>query len=304
MSNNNIILKKSGDAIEIYVFNSKSGNDNCVKYCLRNIKKPYTDGGTYQNQDLWRFHELYVCKMGADGYPEQRLSYPVVNGGEWECALQIDGTPDFHGGYHGYEYWKNVTMSADGAEIELKDNEWKTVKEFTFCQESEIYRQGTQDELMALHKKYYVFKDGAVSLHQEIIWKQSVKILYSYLAMLPVRRTSDDTPTGDVISDSIKVNDLPTVYDIKEVGHNTPVSNNYGEVIDVRSAEIWGKESGIVARLDIKCEYKPGNTFFVQNNPTYNKLYFSYAGGENGYITAKEEKWEIDTRYEIYCTQN
>ena len=137
-------------------------------------------------------------------------------------------------------------------------------------------------------------------MHQEILWKQTVTVLYSYLMMFPIRRTSDDTPSGDVISDRISINDNGKVYDIEKAGHNTELSNNAAAKRNVGYAKIWGRKSGICAEISINCDFLPTNSFFVQNNNVYNKLYFSYAGDGVGHKVIPEDIWAIDTEYEIY----
>ena len=164
-----------------------------------------------------------------------------------------------------------LEMKADDMLFSATNGKCTRAHSFEFCQYSEIYRQGTKNELLALHKKRYFFSDGRLLLHQEIIWKQSVTVRYAYMAMLPIRRTSDDTPTGEIISDSVRINGSSTFYDVKETGHQTAVSTINAKVRDVKCVEIWSDE-----------------------------LYYSYAGDGVGYVTEEGEKWELNTRYEVY----
>lgn len=292
-------IQAENDAVNIYMHSPKGRADNFMKYTLRHFIVPFSDGRTYQNQNVWRLFELYSYKKTDDGLT-QELNYQIVNGGEWECAIKIKDTPDFHGGYHGYENTLSALFMADGEEIDLSMPCSKQTEKFECILKSEIYRQGTENEIVAEHIKHYVFENGKVLLHQEILWKQTVTVLYSYLMMFPIRRTSDDTPSGEVISDRISINDNCKVYDIEKAGHETEVSNNSATARNVEYAKIWGRKSGICAEISINCKLLPTNSFFVQNNNVYNKLYFSYVGDGVGHKVNTNEKWTIDTIYEIY----
>ena len=106
-------LQTENDSINIYLHSPKGGADNFMKYTLRHFTVPFSDGGTYQNQNVWRLFELYSYKKTDDVFKKE-LNYPIVNGGEWECAIRIKDTPDFHGGYHGYENTLSACFVADG----------------------------------------------------------------------------------------------------------------------------------------------------------------------------------------------
>lgn len=300
MSNKNMIyLHSEEDRLNIYMHNDKGRENNFMKYCLRHFEAPFRDGGTYQNRDVWRFYEMYSHTLKGEEFLSD-FPYAVMNGGEWECAIRIDGTPDFHGGLHGYERAKSVFAKADGKDIELEKDYSMWAQELEFVQVSEIYRQGTQNELMANHVKHYIFKDGKVSLHQEVLWKQDAKILLAYLAMLPIRRTSDDTPNGEQISDSFMINDEQTVYDVSLENHDTGMSALSDHKRGVKYAKIWGEKSGVCGEVSINGTIFDTNHFIVQKTKEYNKVYFSIAGDGVGHEVKCGDKWEIDSLYETY----
>lgn len=296
-----MFIETETDRVNLYLSHPKGGADNYMQYCLRHFTDPYKDGGTYQNQDVWRMYEMYAYHADASGQMVQTKPYCILNGGEWECALRIDQTPDFHGGLHGYEHQKSVFASGNGRDITLGvKSDLRETESFEFVQCSEIYRQGTRNEVIAKHVKHYIFKEGKMMLHQELEWQQAVTILYAYMAMLPIKRTSDNTPEGEPISDYVILGDSDTVYDVRKIGHNTGISSVADHVRNVRYAKIWGEASGITAELHIDCPFLESNNFFVQNTEAYNKFYFSYAGDGDGYAVQPGEKWAIDTQYEIY----
>lgn len=217
---------------------------------------------------MWRLYELYLCRKTADGF-EKIYDFPIANTGEWECAFKINGTPDFHGGFHGYEHFTAVSFlpGPDGAE---------------FVQESEIYLQGTRRELVALHRKQYLFQQGVLRLNQSLAWQKELFVSRRYLAMLPIRRREGDF----LITDTARYQGVD--YDVSREGHQTILSpgcrENIGEIT------ILGKHSGIKARVSVDFE----NCFFIQNTPAYNKLYFNYAS--DGQVK-RGDCWETSACY-------
>ncbi|MBR1970399.1 MAG: hypothetical protein IKA17_08605 [Clostridia bacterium] len=301
MNQRQMFVKTTKDNVLVYVSSPKADDGCYVEYCLRHLVKPYTDGGTYQNQDLWRLYELYTYKEEENAIIKDK-PYCIINWGEWECALEIKDTPDFHGGFHGYEHLTKIVTKLDGKDFDFeKETDLTEAKKFEFIHYSNIYRQGTKDELVAEHVKHYTFENGYLSLKQELVWHQKVTILFAYLAMLPIRRTSDDTPAGEQLTDRVKIDKFDEIFDITKEGHNTKVSMQHEkELQNVSYAKIWGEKSGFTAEMTINCDYLPTNTFAVQNADCYNKLYFSYAGGGVGHTVKIGEKWQLETKYEIY----
>lgn len=298
--NNKIFVQLEPKKIQLYIPIKSTEGTKYVQYCLRHFQKGYIDGGTYQNQNLWRLYELHVYeKEKSDGF-RQVFPYAIVNGGEWECALQIAQTPDFHGGFHGYEHYTDVKAYADDKPIDCQEYKQIWVDKFEFCQNSEIYRQGTENEVLAIHIKRYCFMDGSLYLHQEILWQQSVKVLHAYMAMLPIRRTSDDTEDGQIITDSVKINSSDEIYDVAKIGHQTSISFAEKQMQNVTHAEIWSDVSKIKAEMYVSGNLLADNSFFVQNTREYNKFYFSYTGHKSGHLTYVGEKWKLDSQYKVY----
>jgi hypothetical protein len=279
-------INKTDNSIEIFV----PAGDGSFKFELRRIAIPYKDGGIRQNQDLWRLYELYLYDREGQN---KIYDFPICNKGEWECALRIQDTPDFHGGFHGYEHAKSVTATvAEGEEA------W--VEEFRFVQESEIYLQGTRDTRIALHTKDYCFRDGKVTLRQKLVFDRELTMLFSYMGMLPIKRTSDDTPNGEQICDRLMVNEDGTVYDVSKEGHKLPFSTGAGFFRNLRSARLWGESSGITARMDLEGVVFPDNSFQISNADCYNKFYYSHAGDGAGHRILPGDVWELVSIYQIW----
>lgn len=290
-----LYLQTDGNHIYVYMTSDKGKENSYLRYDLHHCVVPY-EGGIYQNMDLWRLYELYAYEL-RDGKLVQSIPYMLINGGEWECAIQIKDTRDFHGGIHGYEHHKKVSAKINGEKFSFPGTPFEGwVDTFGFEQESIIIQQETKDTPAAKHLKQYLFKDGKIYLHQEVEWLYDCTLVNQFLTMYPIRRTSDDTPSGEQISDHIMINDDPTVYDIAPVGHASGVAPAQAKK-NITYAKVWGEELGIYSEIHSDCGKDPDNIFFVQNNATYNKLYFSTARDRD---VKKGDVFEMNTTFEAY----
>jgi len=244
------------------------GGEGWFRYALRRITKPYIDGGTHQNQDLWRLHKTFLYQKEQEAFSPV-YDFPVTNNGEWECAVKIEGTPDFHGGFHGYEKQIRFALTPEAEKI-------------SFWQESRILLQGTRDEPVAFHRKEYLFCDGKLSVKQYLEWERTFPIDRAFLAMLPIRRKEG----AFLISDTACFQGEE--YDVSREGHRTPVSS--GSKLRGKEICMKGKESGIVATVTFS-EEKP---LFVQNTEAYNKVYFFYTQKSEA---KKGDVWQTETKY-------
>jgi hypothetical protein len=297
--NNKTFVQIRPDLINIFMHNPKGKENGFVKLSLRHLKKPF-DGGIYQNFDLWRLYEAYDYEY-KDGEMVETLGYPFVSKCGWECSVAISSLRDMCGGVHGYEHQKEFFAEADGKPIRLDTEADLWVDSFRFYQKSVFIRQPTLDEPICNHIQDYTFKDGIVELAQELEWLIECNIRFAYLTMLPIRRTHDNTETGEDITDRIMTDLSDKVYDIEKAGHTTDISPLANRKRGVRWAKIWGEKSGLTAEVRIKRYALPDtDTFFVHNNAEYNKLYFSYAGDDGKHNTEIGEKWNQTARFELY----
>lgn len=269
------MIKKNGyfyeqkeDRFEIYL----PASDGYMKFNLLHIVKPYVDGGLYQNADLWRLFQLYLFERKNDVF-RPVYDYPIVNMGEWEWAVKIKDTPDFHGGFHGYERLVDASFS-DEEDF------------FQFEQESRIYLQGTENEEIAHHFKKYTFSKDGLALSQRVVWTKAMPIERSFMTMLPIRRKEG----GFSITDTAIYKGKK--YDIRESEHNTPISQfETGQILDDKIT-ILGVTSGISATVCVDFD----NTFFVANPHRYNKLYVCNAKNT---CTKVGEEWKSNTVYKF-----
>ena len=286
-----IYCKTDGNHIHLFMTHEKGRENSYLRYELRHCVAPY-DGGIYQNMDLWRLYELYAYDL-CDGEMVEARPYPLVNAGEWECAIQIKDTRDFHGGLHGYEHHKKVSVKINGEPFAFPGTPFEGwIDTFEFEQESIIIQQETENTPAAKHLKQYLFKDGKISLHQEVEWLYDCTLVNLFFTMYPVRRTSDDTPNGEQISDRLIFGGDPVAYDIGPVGHTNGKARN-----GITSAKIWGEELGLYSEVSVDYDQQPNDVFFVRNDETYNKMYFSTARDKD---VKKGDVIQTNTTFEAY----
>ena len=291
-----IYVNINNENVEIYLHHKSAVEQNYMRYCLEHCKKPYVgpDFDSYQNQDIWRLMCLYDYRLQNEEKPICYTDYELVNGGEWECAIKIKETHDFHGGLHGTERYIRTSCIIDGKEISILKNQYIWADKLEFYQESQIFKQGTVNDAIAIHHKWYEFSRDGVSVKQKIEWQGSYTIEKAFLAMLPIKRESE---TGISISDCARIGNSDKIYDVSQIGHEL---NDGKTLTDIKCAEIWGEKSGIYAKVSILSDLSPTNTFFIQNNAMYNKIYFSYAGDGGKHTTFSGEIWETHSHYDIY----
>ena len=286
-----LYLQTDGDHIYLYMNHEKGKENSYLRYDLHHCVVPY-EGGIYQNMNQWRLYELYAYEL-RDGELVQTLPYMLINGGEWECAIQIKDTRDFHGGIHGYEHYKKVSAKINGEDFSFPGTPFEGwVDTFEFEQESIIIQQETENTPAAKHLKQYLFKDGKISLHQEVEWLYDCMLVNQFLTMYPIRRTSDDTPNGEQISDRLIFGGDPVAYDIGPEGHTNGKART-----GITHAKIWGEELGLYSEVTVDYDQQPTDIFFVRNDATYNKMYFSTARDRD---VKKGDVFEMNTTFEAY----
>lgn len=257
-------LEENENEMGIYI----PGGEGYFRYSLRRIVKPFSDGGTHQNQDLWRLHKMYLCRKTQLGF-ERIYDFPITNSGEWECAFKIVGTPDFHGGFHGYEHQTFFSVKPEDRCL-------------TISQDSRIVLQGTLAEPVAFHQKEYVFKEGVLTLKQRLVWEGDFMLDRAFMTMLPIRRREGDF----LITDTALFRGKE--YDVSCEGHKTPISSGCQK--KTNEVTVFGKQSGITATVTTSFEKR----FSIQNTKEYNKVYFYYAAQSP--VSAGEE-WNTITNY-------
>jgi len=242
------------------------------------------------NADNWRIVEAYCCDEEGE-----RL-FGIVDGGEWEMAIMLEGRPDFIGGNnHGNEIVEEFTVSVDGEEYDIasvtEKKEFKTVVVF---EKTKMFDPSETSMKVAVHEKNYIFDEQGLSLTQYVSWMNICDVTCGYMAMLPVIREDGWNNTLKVTGTDGNI--FPVEYSLSKNG----TSPTLGKVGGVLSAEI-ASDAGFTASFEMtkNVGIARDEMFFVTSSPTRNKMYFLCTDQQKKYVTSIGECWKTQTKYKI-----
>lgn len=302
LKDDDIVVKVETNLARVYVKGAKSGSSKYLELNIAREVKPFDPTGTdaYGNADLWRLKYAYECDntAGTTSFARSRGGFPLLNGGEIECAIKEQGVPDYIGGFHGDEIKTHAELLLDGVEIPFDTPATLTGKKLQFVQRAKLYRCNTQTEV-AEHAKHVTIhrdKGGAtIRLQQHVQWSQSLVIEAAMLTMLPIKRLLNDT-SGEQITAVAMRAPFYDKEDVSAAGFTQVVSSG-----ELPASQLWGP-TGISAEVEILKH--PGYAdcgFYVSNAIYYNKLYYSVAGsaasgmGGTAHTTQVGEKWDVES---------
>lgn len=141
------------------------------------------------NCNCWRINSIAVAD--ADLIEQ----YKLTSSGEIECAIMLDGRPDYIGGrMHGDEQTTNILFFVDGNAI-VPSNITDSISfdELTVVTVSNLYDPNDSTTIVAEHGKKYIFTSSGLRIKQYVIWKTSVDVDQLYLAMLTASKAVTDS---------------------------------------------------------------------------------------------------------------
>jgi len=283
-----IYIKKTADSlVQFYI--KGGGGEHWIEYPLEHITIPYSPSFTpsYHNLDSWNLTNGFEVNRSGVNFTR---SLQIINFGAWECAIQESGAEDFIGSHaHGDEVLTSATLLVDGRLSSLSTTEEMIARSATFVQKSTLYRCNTLTPVANLVKRYEVTSAG-ITITSDIEWLEALVLVDSYLAMLPISRTSDGTSTGLQITDTGMREPEYTLEDLSADGF-APIYSQ------ADSAMIWGSTSGVSAEVELVDRPDlPNREFNFSPASQYNKLYFDVSGS---HTTQVGEKWRVKARYRI-----
>lgn len=276
------IIKK--DLIRV-AYDSSSGSDSSTESI--NIFVPRsTRGKTVRysmghcidnsiNSNVWRLMYVYDCKY------HQVIGTVMNRRGEFECAIKLQGRPDFSGGYvHGDEIDQQVTFLCDGV-VKTAANTSGFYNEFRVVRNSILYDPVDNTTPIAEHGVEYIYTVNGLEINQSVKWLVDASLAGCYLAMLPILKTFSTYRYDD--TNFKKVENTQSNYSV-----TIPNAKSVTEYID-----------GISTTMEID-EYPTGLTggdcaLVTDNNgESYNKVYFVICTGGT---VANGTLWKSKTKY-------
>ena len=269
----------------------QSGEKSGAYYIGQDFVHSYN---TTTNVDVWRLQAAYIYTKNGNSFTKF-TNFPIINLGEWECALMEVGANDFIGGLaHGDEIMSDVLFLLDGSPIDLTSNGIYTGNKINILVNSVLNRADSPDDKVAKHVKYYEITKDDIIITQKVEWLQSLTMGKSYLTMLPIARTVDNTEDGEYITNKGFKNNYFNVLDLS-YGHDNVLYEK-----GVSEAVIWNDGAGYkaFAKVEIlESNELPNADMAFSSSSNYNKIYFDYCG--YGYKTSVGEIWNNKARYII-----
>lgn len=234
------------------------------------------------NVNAWSTYHAYHTDDSFGSQTDLTIS------GEWDCAVKLNGRPDFSGGNtHGDEIMSSIQAFLNGKPINYASlTSLTTFKELRIVQQSALYDPNDGVTKIADHAKEWIFTeaDGMV-LNQALNWTINATLDNCFLAMYPPNKTECNRGMMDC-----------------DFVIETLESTNYTITKEkVRKAFMYKTGGGLSAEVSIPV-YPEGltggdrATFSDNNGLSYNKLYFKVCSG--GTISSGD-LWKSQTVYKL-----
>lgn len=246
-----------------------------IKYVFVHTEEPTI------NADVWRIAKAVHCDEDFSVIED------CTTTGEWECAVKLDGRPDFSGGFlHGDEVLDSITFFVDGAIVDITDFTTITeVESFKVIQTSNLYDPNDGTTVIARHGSEHNFTSKSLEISQSVTWRVAATVVNAYLAMFPPLKSLTDNL---ITNKDYEIVELPQVY----------------EEADITSAILYSDTKKFSSQFDIN-DYPKGlsttsNTFLCTDNNgnNYNKCYYTTVRGSS-YSVSIGEEWKSNATYSI-----
>ena len=286
---------KKTEANKMSVYQKGSGT-NYIEYNFERETFAFDGSSPSNNLDCWRIKGAYECS--AD-YLRLRV---LVDIGAWECAIKEDGAVDFIGTFHGDDVLVDAFFIINNKEYSQSSLfDIDNPSGFEFVQTSNLYSCNTQTKVASCYRHYQWF-DNSVTVEQKITFVKPVVVKDAYLAMLPVKRTLDDTT--QITDSGLRLYDGNVYHDPDMT--TTSFSLNMTPASDGSLSKLWGKTSGV--GFEVKMMKTPNlqnQDFYISNAALYNKFYFNAKGTGSAagtYTTQTNEAWQSVIRFTVNTT--
>lgn len=291
------IVKKTTDAIDIYVKGGNKSSNRYIHYPIRHFVKELDRNVAASNYDIWRIEECYEVEKTGDFTftPVKQIVYK----GEWELAIRESGATDAIGGsFHGDEVMKEVTLLINGMKRDITTTETIVCDKVSLMFRSDLYRDNikTPDNLVKVgeHFKLCEFTKDGMELYQEVKFDVAMNLTYAYLTMLPILRLEGVTTGQQITNEAFRDYDYK-IYDVSQAGFTHDLLTKRS---GIKQAWIYGTVSGISANVKIieRNVWLPNENMRIDNPSAYNKFYFDFCGT---YTTTIGEVWKQRSKFKI-----
>lgn len=232
------------------------------------------------NADSWGIYGAYAVDSNLEN------AIALTTPGEWECALHLEGRPDFSGGItHGDEIYSNLYIFVDGKLTQLNEITTISFDELRIVEDSTLYDPNDNVSEIASHGREYIFSIEELKLNQNVTWKVAESLTSCYMAMFPPAKT---------ITNAVYTN-------LDFIPYNIPVPFVGKTESNVTKSNIYSSESGFFAEFEIT-KYPTGlpggDKWLLTDNGggDYNKMYYIIC---NSGASSVGEQWNTTTHYKL-----
>lgn len=244
------------------------------------------------NCDCWRIYMAYRFNNDLETYTR------LLNPGELECAVRLEGRSDFSGGStHGDEVMTGYDIFLDGQKI--TDDVGTVLADYTgfselrFVRQSNLYDPSDSTTIIADHGCEYVYTAEGLKINQSLKWRNAYNLWNCFLAMF--------TPSKNV-TDHVYTDLDFTPTDLTGMSSFSIPKEN------VKKTVIYGDNAAMEVAIERYPTGKPagGGKWSCSDNSgkNYNKIYYYIAkevsSGQPDTCQANE-LWQSTTVYKIHA---
>ena len=227
--------------------------------------------------NCWQIYHVYKV---SDSFSDQT---DLTVGGEWECAIKLDGASQATGGQtHGYEYMDadSTGMLLDGVPCDPTSLTSRTsFTELKFYECSEMYDPDNPDTVIAYHGREYIFNEDGMTINQSLKMAVTDTLEFCYMAMF--------LPSKNYLDRAIFNND----FEMQTLASSTSDPTTTVTAPGATSTQMFDTTSGLSAEISVPIYPKGltgGDTAKITDNAgsNYNKLYYIVC--ENAAVAAND----------------
>lgn len=271
---------------------------NYIHYKLTHRESPLTS--TYPcYYDNWGIDMVSVAHITNNSFIED---YNLFRDGETEVAIRENGKDFVGGATHGFEKIidennsRSFSLIIDNIGIGETDIFEGSCHSIIINQRSNLYREWTTDEIIAILDKEWRFDDKAgLVMNNTVTFTTNLDIWAAYGSMMCVLRRKYGAASGPYITNRAIKNNEYKVFDVSDDWVDADLSTTDANCTKITE---YG-ELGFGFSMEVleRTEDNTGGMFVTTNGSVYNKIYSTFAKDTT---VSSSAKYVMKTKWDIY----
>lgn len=260
------------------------------------VKAPHP--GVSGPENDYRIYMLQGVIMGSNPslIPYSTSSTNLTSPGNWENALQLNGTP-YIGGLHGYEQYTSLKFYADGLNvIPSMTNPVIRCNDLKIIEKANLSNPANLSQVIANITVLYEWNGQNLKITTDYQWKIKAIVTIAYAAMFPTNNSTKVSSMGQIQGLPVE-NFLTRTINLRANSPNGTVWNNINNLH--MSMKILNPSTALNNYLN-SGNATSGETWFKSHLNYYNKLYISRVNYPDFEVVNNTTKWHIQTKYTIW----